>query len=640
MEAGADNAASRVWIPGIIERIAAHLPVNDVASTLRTLDKATLALLRDPRNAAVRLSQPVPPGAFAQKWGAPGAVRSLTRAQRAQLVSLTAASGSLHNLRIAEKAAECGKPAQALEAAAGAGQLHVCAYLLQRGYPLGESLRCAAAKGQRAACDWLLANGCAWDGAALCAAARGGHAELLVALAAAEPAAARRRRASPLVGRWEVLEAVAEGCSLAVLQRLMGGDDGGDGQVSDVDGAESPLTAASVSSLAAAAEEEDPTPSVREQVRRRELAALRTRVLAAAAGSPTPDWRAKLTWLEGLGWPLGPEACAAAAGRPDALERLAWLHQWGYPADAGAAEAAAAAGNEAALSYMLSYLQAAGGVGGATPLAAYRAACGGHLGCLMLLHAAGCRWPSVRNRGYLEVVAANGDLDMVAWMLEVDGNLRNGLYGHNSTAVMLAAARSGSLALLRWLRERSGTWGEGAFVEAVACGCSEEALEWLVESGCPMPSDGGPYVRAAHVHDLPVLRCLARLSCPWGPAGEAFNRALRQRCGPEQLGWLLDAGCPVDWPAAFLTVGECGAGDGGGGCAGDADAGSLAEWLKRRQRQLAGGASAAAEAEMAEAEVAEAEVAEAEVAEAAAPASWAVEAGERAEVGAARDAFH
>ncbi|GLC52403.1 hypothetical protein PLESTB_000625400 [Pleodorina starrii] len=41
-------------------------------------------------------------------------------------------------------------------------------------------------------------------------------------------------------------------------------------------------------------------------------------------------------------------------------------------------------------------------------------------------------------------------------------------------------------------------------------GC-EEALEWLVERGCPFPLDGGAYFKAAFNGDLAMPRCLHRL---------------------------------------------------------------------------------------------------------------------------------
>ncbi len=52
-------------------------------------------------------------------------------------------------------------------------------------------------------------------------------------------------------------------------------------------------------------------------------------------------------------------------------------------------------------------------------------------------------------------------------------------------AVMAAAAGSGSVALVAWLRERGCPWGPRCFVAAAESGCVQ-LMEWMAERGCPM----------------------------------------------------------------------------------------------------------------------------------------------------------
>ncbi|GLC57522.1 hypothetical protein PLESTB_001236500 [Pleodorina starrii] len=77
--------ASRVWwTPGLLERIMSFLPPNDIACSIRLINRATAALFREPQYTTIHLSQPCAPHDFARRWGSAGAVQQLTCKQRRQ----------------------------------------------------------------------------------------------------------------------------------------------------------------------------------------------------------------------------------------------------------------------------------------------------------------------------------------------------------------------------------------------------------------------------------------------------------------------------------------------------------------------------------------------------------------------------
>ncbi|KXZ49341.1 hypothetical protein GPECTOR_22g935 [Gonium pectorale] len=520
---------ARVWPqlpPELVLRIAGFLPGNDVACGLRLVNKAAAELLSGPLHATVRLSQPVPPPAFAHRWAAPDSARDLSYRQRLQLLCLTAASGVITNLQVALAAAGCLPTRQVLDAAAAAGQLEVCEWLLLTGGCRADNgtLESAAAAGQRRACEWLLAAGhAAVTVKAAAAAARGGHLGLLRWLAEADPWGLLRQQ-QPLrrSQRLWVLVGAAEGCGLADLQALSrewqefeperGREE--PAALAAVAGQQGPEAAAAAGGAAGPA----PVPPADEAV-----LAVKVQLLAAAAGSLTPDWAAKVEWLEWLGCPRSALACEAAAARPDGAERIAWLRRRGHPADATAALAAARAGNLAALQHLL-----AEGV----PIPAAAAA-----------------WQA----------AKAGALAVLAWLVETPGVGAVAL----DAAVFGAAAASGDVGVMAWLRERGCSWagaGDATFARAAAGG-SAVALEWLAARGCEMGRNGEALYQACARKDLATLGCLLRLGCPWGPPdgpGAVFVRASRLMarfgCGGPLLRWLLAAGCPADWRAAEAAV--------------------------------------------------------------------------------------
>ncbi|PNH01437.1 Ankyrin repeat domain-containing protein [Tetrabaena socialis] len=520
---------SRIWLPDIVQHFAASLTSNEVACALRLVNKATAAQFSAAQHTTVRLSQPVPHHAFVWRWAGPDAVRTLARRQRLALPCLTVCSGSIANLEVLRARDEL-PPAPDCQvswgaAAAAAGQLGVCVWLRKQGctFQAGDALTAAARSGQQGVCEWLLANGCSevanYLGAAA-SAARGGHVGLMDWLLL-------RANRTDLAA---VLAEAAEGCDLPTLQRL---------QHAHVDTLPGGLSAAWYKRV----------------------------MLSAAAGSPTADWRAKVEWLEAQGCTQTAEACHVAAARPDALTRLQWLRQRGYPLDMFVAGDAAEAGNVEALQYVLS--QGVGVRSGMMQRAAER----GHVAVMEVLHARGVRMDEETVRA----AAAGGHLPSVAWLVE-----RLGAGATLTTYVFEAAAKAGSMELLRWLRAGGCPWDATVFAAVAGYG-SEEQLEWLLEQGCCMGDDGEPYVRAACHGDLVMLRCLRRLGCPWRPDSITLAREvalmiyeLHGSGEPVQrmLSWLLDHGCPMDWDAVEVT-------------AKDGDDEGLIGWLQAQRKQQA-----------------------------------------------------
>ncbi|KXZ42879.1 hypothetical protein GPECTOR_113g291 [Gonium pectorale] len=518
------TTAAGIWIPSIIDRISRLLPRNEVACSLRVVDKATVAMLRMPEFMTVRLSEPVPHHAFTWRWGCPGAMRELTFRGRRKVLRLTAASGATTNLAFAARAARCRLTYDVVYAAGKAGQPGSCALLEGLGCDMGGALHGAAAGGHLSLWEELMAG---WTGAKrsplldIREAARAGHAQVL------ERMVQRYREHAPLRPRsdgvWDLVCAVAEGCDLATLRRFFV-------ELLDPDGDWDDLELW----------EGDDELWIEEA---------RVMMVEAAARSHTPDWRAKLEWLESRGFPQTWEAFTSAAERPDALERFAWLAQRGYPRRpevdgdddgyAASLRAAAATGNSAAILFLADGMPA--DVKFALVWGA--AARQGHLHVLQALHAAG---RCVGACGAARVAARSGHLHVLAWLVEAPD-----LGVQLDEELFHAAATSGSVELLAWLHERGCPWDSTSFRGAVISGC-EAALEWLAERGCPMPDDGFPFAYAVREEDFATLECLRRLGCPWGRTGHVFNECCEAHNGNRiaMLSWLLASGCPIDWPAA------------------------------------------------------------------------------------------
>ncbi|GLC43384.1 hypothetical protein PLESTF_000427700 [Pleodorina starrii] len=462
---------SSIWLPGIVACIAHHLPDNEVSSTIRLIDKTTSQQFA--QHKTLRLSLPSPIHVFRERWGRPGAFRAMSRNQRLQLICLTAASGSVANLEVALVSAGLALRCDLLEAAAAAGQLDMCKVLRARGCLWGLSLKAAAKAGRRHVCEWMLASGCPLNWDVVCAAAWGGQEDLMQWLL------------TELQGRpnddvnglcWRLVAAAAECLSLAALQwlwqQLMAGHHGSE---------------------------------VQQQLKQLGVVD-RGYVLAAAAGSTTPDWQAKVEWLEGLGYPRTAMAydSAAEAGDGDAAEaRLQRLRGRGYPLEAVVADNAVSSGNLAALRFLV---EQAGVWPTGDQYIVTDAAAGGHLAVLQYLHASG--FP-VNTRSVAEAAARAGHLPLVVWAVEGLGVAS----ADDAASLLDCATESGNLELMTWLDVRGWALGHGA---NGAASCCEEALEWLVERGCPFPV--GVVVLVCHHNMYDALRVAHQL---W-PTGGLF----------------------------------------------------------------------------------------------------------------------
>ncbi|PNH00537.1 Ankyrin repeat domain-containing protein [Tetrabaena socialis] len=487
--------------PELLPHVLACLPPNVRACTSRLVCKAAAAALSSPQHITVRLSQPSPRGEFVRRWGGPGAMRPLTLVRRRLLLSLTAASGCLENLEWLAAHVGCSLTGQVFDAAAAAGRLDVCRWILQQdcdgqGWALGGP-EAAAGAGQRATVEWLLANTTKQDGSGhnvpasrarlAHSAARGGHVGLMDWLLQRKGLEHDGPAAAALLGE------AAKGCDLPTLQRLYH------------------------------------TYFADSQAARLGC------VLISAVGSPTPDWKAKVEWLEGLGAAARPQycPCTTAVSCPDALVRLTWLRGRGYPWGWQTTQAAADAGNLDVLRYLL----AEGCPVEESTLGT--AAGSGQLAALQALHAhsGAFTWePFVLARA-----ARGGHLPVVAWLLE-----QQLVSLQQRPSLLPEATQSGSTELLAWLRDRGCPWGENNFFCAARAG-SEEALECPFLPSYPEPRGrhDDPYLTAAVKGDWGTLACLRRLGFPWRPLnreGGTFANAVEDRCSVPALRRLLELG--------------------------------------------------------------------------------------------------
>ncbi|KXZ55108.1 hypothetical protein GPECTOR_3g261 [Gonium pectorale] len=366
----------------LAEKVVSCLDPNELP-VFRLVSKAAATQFRGPNHTTFRLSQPVPPHAFAAHWLAPGATRGLNLKQRRQLLCLTAASGVVANLELAMQAAGCLLTYDVFRAAASAGQLASCKWLLQQGCPAQyfehSGLLSAAAKGgHRHVCEWLLGLGLAWSSSGAGDAARGGHLGLMEWLLERQPQLHADVR--PVNEQQWLVVGVVHGCDLPTLQRMWPGW----GELSD---------------------------------RVKEAA------LDAAEGSPTPDWAAKVEWLEARGCPRGDYVGCGAAGHPDAVARLAWLRGRGCTLGAPAVAAAVAECNSAALQFLLGEEDGRPVVAvaaDARPTTAFWVpAEAGDLGALKALHAAG--WLVGAMEQCTHLAAEHGHLHVLAWLEEALG---------------------------------------------------------------------------------------------------------------------------------------------------------------------------------------------------------------------------
>ncbi|KXZ51847.1 hypothetical protein GPECTOR_11g286 [Gonium pectorale] len=474
---GTCTLGSLLWFPDLAERIAAHLPPNEVPCGMRLVNKATAALFSKEEHKIVDTCKPVPLGAFAERWGR-GRARELTLDGRRDLIRCTALSGDLPNLELATDACGLLPPLDCWLAAAQNGHIHICDWLKKRDRPFDKqrgAVALAARHGHRQTCDWLLREaGYPWSEEAVCEGLRRGDLDLanwLLQQRPAEPEAENDNNEHG-GGRPEllggVLAAAAHGFDLSTFRRLLWE------LLPDATPASEPSDGGNQATVPAALR----ALALRvgdEPLSEEDLGS----VVAGAAGSKTSDWAAKMEWLEAEGYPKTPEATEkAAACKNSALQRLQWLRGRGYPLGEGAIKEAVSRGDMPALQYLLAE-------GAPSDVeAADLAARNGRLAALQVLHTTG---RLVTAEGAAMHAAWGGHLPVLAWLVEESGL---GVELHYD--IFAQATQSGNVGMLEWLHQRGcPTEPDGkkhwSAVDYAVAGGHEPSIEWLVERGCSIP---------------------------------------------------------------------------------------------------------------------------------------------------------
>ncbi|KAG2485924.1 hypothetical protein HYH03_015368 [Edaphochlamys debaryana] len=563
---------SQLWVPDLVERIAAFLSPHEVVG-LRLVSKEAARLLRG--RAALSLSQPVPPEVFAAHWSRLGACKGLTLAQRRQLITLTARSNVVANLEVAVAAAGLAPRHEDLEAAAGAGALESCRWLVGSGrllWPPEEAwarlLRAAARGGHKRVCRWCLKSflfltQSGWTLAAVSGAvelaASAGHVRLAKKLGAESATALAARGLAP-DDLWRRTAVQANGgCDLRTVRRLC----------RKVPWAPEGWPAQDKrDALVAALRSQTPDWWAKAEYWAGLGATLtpdeQRWALDSALYLPAADWQERVEFLMARGAVLFPPCCLAAAGAPIGAkeQRLAWLKAIGLGLGPYLPEligTVIGAGDTGALAWLLAEVAV-------TRQRPYNlsdtAAKAGHLEVLQLLTAAKCVTLGARAMPALANAAASGgQLAVLQWAAAASSDAL-------SSPVPFAAAAS---------------------TAAARSGC-EAAVELLAELGCPQPTNGEPYRAAAQAGDWRMLPLLRRAQVPLRAERILYNLAVAEGAPLATIQWLLplpgSSGRQPNWHAVVVAARQ--------------------RWSKTqdaaRRKAAAGGKKARAEASEAEAE--------------------------------------
>ncbi len=512
-----DNATTPIFIPGVLELVAAALPPNDVACWLRLCCRTTASILNASQYKTIHLSQPVDPGVFSAYWLRERSTHGLTCAQRKQLVALVTGTGVMDNITVALQASGLApSDSGAATAAAAAGDLPTLQALVRHGCRANyQVLAQAAAAGRRDICEWLVHNSCGTGLDVVTAAAAGGHVALLDWLLQL-PAPHQQ-----YVQQEQLLAGAAFGCDLPALTRI-----------------HEELFISAGTNLT--------------------VRGCYKRYLSCAICSPTPDWLAKVDWLlsfdvrqQYVRPSIRPDVCPAssylaalprcgsrppcAVDPPELLQRAMFLMQErALELQEDAVLLAAAQGNTEAAQQLLGAQQGNGlgaRQGGDEPTSAVQlnrqrllwkaaaaAAGGGHVAVLQLLRGQGlCLEPEgeVENRGEdvydVEVVqagldtaarmaAGGGHIAVLDWLLALVEGSRLGQQEQSAhvllnSSLFEAGANSGRPEVVRWMHGHGCPWDSGMLLGA-RFRCSVETVEWMAANGY----DFGRVVRSQH-HD-------------------------------------------------------------------------------------------------------------------------------------------
>jgi hypothetical protein len=135
----------------------------------------------------------------------------------------------------------------------------------------------------------------------------------------------------------------------------------------------------------------------------------------------------------------------------------------------------------------------------------------------------------------------SGQLHVVKWVFEhfnTDG------WADGEVDLGEDAAAIGNIEVLEWLYEHHADkceFGKNAMVGAVV-GRNKHVIDWLLEREpvkCAMNED--LFEKVAYQHDLPALKYLYKLGCPWDA------RVTEIACwNKKRLDWLVKKGCPYN----------------------------------------------------------------------------------------------
>ncbi|EFJ40451.1 hypothetical protein VOLCADRAFT_119967 [Volvox carteri f. nagariensis] len=491
---------------------------------------------------------------------------------RQELLIMTAASGNLANLQVALKAAGCRPSPGVFVAAASSGNLNMCQWLAASDPELmslnnssnviscaAEAARgghkatvqwllqldnqeapnqlvgfhawtAAASSGQRALCEMLLAYGIPVSCMAAPNAARAGHVGLThwllqqhLGTARESSSADRADGLSPFplqATATDVLAAAVYGFNLAAAQQL---------HQTILGQAATAADAALGGGGARGGRHHLSTRTWQQRAGGREI------VLLAALTSPTPDWRDKVQWL------VQTQDCSFSRACASQLNALAFARC--CHTDDGIKER---------MQLLLQVPTATSAMGNLVRAAVLEA----NLPLLRCLRD-GRPWLPESMIWVLELAAIAGRIEVVSELIELgwrvqpaaslaaasrgrlrtlqllmnrnsDGVGQQGSEGPTAAVVeeeatapfrgerglelAEAAAESGSVETLEWLRSRGCPWDERTFAAAVRGG-SGALVEWLHVRGCPIGDPWESHIgRACDRGDLATVGCLRRLS--------------------------------------------------------------------------------------------------------------------------------
>ena len=155
--------------------------------------------------------------------------------------------------------------------------------------------------------------------------------------------------------------------------------------------------------------------------------------------------------------------------------------------------------------------------------------------------AEGCPREDQHGFNMADCAALFGHIELVQYLIQRQGFAMD-------ENVMMWAARSGNLELVRWLRGEGCPWDRWTCNFAASAG-QLGILQWLRANGCPW--DARTCNEAAKCGHLETLRWAREHGCDWDAAA-CYNAAEGGQL--EVLQWLRAEGCPWDWTTCQYAV--------------------------------------------------------------------------------------